>query len=209
MWLVVIALPYLWLYPGENLARPICLVLALLPPLGMVFAAASAQTHLVLGIGLASQVPILVACPELVGPRTTGAVQGLAVAVLLLGFAASCIDQTTGPNWRASPGRRLRHLLRWSDSLAGRLFVILGLVWLAMAWYVPTAVSAEQVETVRTSRVAAVALCWMAVRTVPMVPPGPAGPADSTSTDRWPWMLLLRRLTWLLALVAALLWWHG
>ena len=31
LWVVVIALPYAWLYPGERLQRPICMVLVGLP----------------------------------------------------------------------------------------------------------------------------------------------------------------------------------
>ncbi len=210
LWLVLIAVPYGWLYPGDNLSRPICIVLALLPPLGMLFTAATAHTHLVLGIGLASQVPILVACPELIGPRTTGAVQGLAVAMILLGFASSTIDQTTGPQWRASPGQRLRRLLRWPASLAGRLLVVLGFLWIAAAWYVPQTVPAEEVEAVRTGRVAAVALCWMAVRVVPMAPRPAVETPDMTPQAQRPWLtLLLPRLAWMLALVVGLVWWHG
>ncbi len=210
LWLVVVAIPYSYLYPGDNLGRPICMVLALLPPLGMVFTAATAQTHLLLGIGLVSQVPILVACPELIGPRTTGAVQGLAVAVLLLGFASSTINQTTGPQWRASPGQRLRHLFRWPDALAERLLILLGLCWLVAAWYVPEAVPVEQIESVRTGRVAAVALCWMAVRVVPMSPRRSDPTTDIPAEDGRLWTrLTLSRMAWALALVVALVWWHG
>ena len=123
MWLVVVAVPYLYLYPGENLDRPTCLLLAALAPAAMLVAAAWSPTHLLLGVGLASHVPILIACPELIGARITGSMQGLAVAVMLLGFVAATFDLATGPQWRASPGRRLRHLARWPKSWTGRLML--------------------------------------------------------------------------------------
>ena len=209
LWLVVIAVPYLYLYPGDNLSRQTCLWLAAMPPLAMLVAAMWSPTHLLLGIGLASQVPVLVACPELVGPRVNGAVQGLAVAVVLLGFVAATFDLATGPQWRTSPGQRLRHLLRWPVSWTGRLVMLLGVVWLAMAWVVPASVPADGIEAARTSRVAAAALCWMALRGVPLAV-GPMSGPRLTSTVGRPWLnLILRRMVWLLALVGAALWWHG
>ena len=209
LWLVIIAVPYLYLYPGDNLSRQTCLLLAALPPLAMLVAAVWSPTHLLLGIGLASQVPVLVACPELTGARVSGAVQGLAVAVLVMGFVAATFDMATGPQWRTSPGRRLRHLLRWPASLTGRLLLGLGVVWLAMAWVVPATVRAEDIEVARTARVAAAALCWMAVRSLPLAAGALSNSGPSSLAGR-PWLnLILRRLVWLVALVGAALWWHG
>lgn len=209
LWLVVVAVPYLYLYPGENLDRPTCLLLAALAPAAMLVAAAWSPTHLLLGVGLASHVPILIACPELIGPRITGSMQGLAVAVMLLGFVAATFDLATGPQWRASPGRRLRHLARWPKSWTGRLMLLLGILWLGAAWLVPSTVAAERVEAVRTARVVAAALCWMVVRTVPVAHVALPSSVGSPAGNR-PWMpLVQRRLLWFVTLVGTLMWWHG
>jgi len=151
LWLVAVALPFAWLYPGERLSRPICLFLVVLPPLATFAVATSGQARTLLVTGLASLVPPLVACPELLSVRVTGALQGLAVAGVLLSFIASAVDADQPGDWAP-----LRRLLRPS---ADWLVPAMGAVWLALAW-LP---GGE-----RTARVALVATTWMAVQLLPL-----------------------------------------
>ena len=210
LWSLVVALPYVYLYPGQSLSRPVCWVLALLAPLGMVVAASLARPHLILGVGLAGQLPILIACPELLGTRISGSIQGLAVAVLLLGFVVSAIDRSRA-SLDAEGKHRLKGLLPSPSSEAQVALIVLGVVWLAMAWWVDASDQQVVVERARTSRLAGAALCWIAVRTVSVSGrsfglfakravrlPGRSG--------RWQ-ILLVRRIAWATLLGVALLWW--
>ncbi len=198
LWVLVVALPYGFLYPGVGLERPVAMLLAALPPLAMVIAAIAAEAHLLLGIGLASQLPVLVACPELLGPRATGPVQGVAVAVVGLAFVAAAFDH--GQRGVGRSDTRLRRLWRLPDLAAGRLSLALGVVWLVLAWW-PADVPSERAEAVRTARVAATAVCWAAVRTLPLARVQERG----STADTW-MALLLRRMVWLGLGVGALLW---
>ena len=153
LWFVVVALPYLWLYPGERLSRPICMALVFFPPLACLFVASSGQTRTLLATGLGGLVPPLVACPELLADRVTGAVQGLAVAGLLVSFIASTVD---AERQEPAAGERLRAVLRPGGDW---LVPALGAVWLALAWF-----GGDD----RTPRVAVVATAWMAVHLVPL-----------------------------------------
>ena len=155
LWFVVVALPYLWLYPGERLSRPVCVTLVFLPPLASLVVASSGQARTLLATGLGGLVPPLVACPELLAERVTGAVQGLAVAGLLVSFIASALDAE-----RSDPaaGERLRAILRPGGDW---LVPALGLAWLALAWF-----GGDD----RTPRLAVVATTWIVVQLVPLGP---------------------------------------
>ncbi|MCO4760000.1 MAG: hypothetical protein KC502_00730 [Myxococcales bacterium] len=152
LWAVTVAVPYLWLYPGQRLTRPVCMVLVGLPLLLTTLSAALAQARTLLVTGLGSLIPPLVACPELLGPRVTSPLQGLAVAGLLLTFIAATVDAERGK--RATANERLRSLLR-ADG--GWLLPGIGAVWLLGAWFGGPD---------RTRRVAAVAVCWVAVYSI-------------------------------------------
>lgn len=205
LWALLVALPYAWLFPGQNLARPVCIGLALAGPFGMLLAATWAETHLLLGVGLVALVPVLVACPELVGPRITGAVQGLAVAVVLIGFIAAVVDASAGPAWRVQRGQKLRRLMRRPERFDEVLLLVMGVVWLIMAWVAVGGVEVEQAERIRTARVASVAVLWMAVRVVPVT--WPSWTRTPERLGDWSG-LVLRRLPWLIIWGGVLWWWR-
>lgn len=165
LWVLVVALPFGMLYPGVALARPVAWILALLPPIGLLGAAVTADAYMLLGIGLAANVPVLVACPELLGSQAAGPVQGIALAVVGLLFVVAAFDHDAAQS--GATHARLWRLWRPPASLAGRISAVLALVWLAMAWW-PTDVAVERAESVRVARVAAVAVVWVAVRRLPL-----------------------------------------
>ncbi len=196
LWLAVVAVPFAFLFPAEGLGRTVCLLLALLPPLAMAAAALTGDAVVVLYGGLLSLLPILVACPVLQGPRTTGPLQGLLVALISLGFVAQAHLWTGRKRtWSWQPLRR-----RIRDPI-DQLAIPLGLLWLGQAWLVPQ-VGVEAMESARSLRVASVAAVWLALRLVPLQGRPPS--LQGTPGERWlPW--LIRRCTWLL-LLAGLLW---
>ncbi len=199
LWAAVIAVPLGFLYPDAGLDQPACLVLACLAPVGMIAAALSGTATAVLGVGLAGLVPLLIACPELQGPRTTGPLQALLVGLLAVGFTAVAWAQTSQ---RTQPGLTLRRLAVWPRDHVERLLILLGMLWLAEAWLV-RGLEAQATEGARAARVAGVAVCWLAVRLVPLR--GDLPELDPHAPrDRWP-MYAGRRVAWL-ALCTGLLW---
>lgn len=195
LWAAAVGVPYAFLWPEAGLDQSACLMLAALAPVSLVLAAATGEATAVLAAGLLGLVPVLVACPELQGPRTTGPLPALLVGVLTLGFVGSAWRHTGRE--QSAPLHRL-----WTSprGLAERLQWALGGMWLLLAWRVVT-VEAEASEGARAARVAGVAVCWLAVRLLPLQGPVPrpdAGP------DRWP-LYVGRRVAWLL-LCGGLLW---
>ncbi len=184
LWVVVIALPYAWLYPGERLQRPICMALVGLPPFAALLVASTGQARTLLTTGLGALIPPLVACPELLSPRVTSALQGLAVAGLIVIFIASALDAERGP--AAAVSERLRSLLRPGGNPA---VPVLGLAWASMAWFG---------EGDRVARIALVATTWMAVQLFPLG----AAPVASPTTAWW-----LRRGGLAALLLALWGWW--
>jgi len=215
VWLVAVALPYAFLYPGQALTRGVCLALAAIAPVGLLLAALAGQAPVILGVGLAGLLPVYIACPELLGPRTTGSLQGLVWAALIVLFVAAALDhpsaQPADPRAAEGAPRRvivgMAALLRRPLTRADGLLVVLGVTWLVFAWFAVGAVEAP--ARVRTARLAAAALCWIALR---MLPIGGAGVrVDSVSPlvllpprreDRWQ-AIVARRLVWLVMLAAA------
>lgn len=170
LWAVVVALPYGWLYPGERLTRPICVALALLAPAAGVWTATTGQARTLLATGLGALVPPLVACPELLSERVTGAMQGLLVAGLLLSFIAAALDADQGVG--ASANARMRALLRLRGLGLSQGVVLpgVGIAWLLLAWLPEQPHLATGAEAARTVRVAAVAATWALVLLVPLRP---------------------------------------
>ena len=201
LWAVVVLVPAALLFPEHGLDRPIVQLMGALPLFAMLAAAASLQPHLLLGIGLAAQVPVLVACPQLLGPRAAGPVQALTIAVVTLLFVASCLDLDVvgGKVGKIQAPGRLRRLLRWPRRRSDQVLVVVGAAWLLLAWQVGE-VPAERAEKLRTARIAAATLCWVAVQSLAVAPRGPS--IDTPTT------LLLRRSVWL-GLLTAAWWWLG
>ncbi|GEM_PF-3297353 len=200
LWVISIALPCAFMFPDGGLHRPVTWALAALAPVAMIVAAASAQPQLVFGVGLASHLPLLVACPDLLGPRVVGPIQGLAVAVLILGFAAAAFDSTPGRAERVPVVQRFARLFRWPQAPHRRLVAALAVAWAVLAWSVlehDTAVAEPQ----RAVRVAAVALCWMAVVRVPLQRPA----ATDVSVDAVGG-ILVRRGVWVALAIGAWVW---
>jgi hypothetical protein len=220
LWAVVVAVPYALIFPEHGLSRPVVMVLAVLPPIGMFVAAMAGQPQLLLGVGLGAHLPMLVASPQLLASRTAGAVQGVTVAVLVLLFVATSFDMVRTvreQTVRVPVQGRLRRLLRWPEQRSGQAAVLLGALWLVIAWWVDAGAntsgasatganaiqtfSTTKLEALRTTRVAAVALCWMAVQMVPLSRPVSAtGPRDTVTS------LLLRRAVWFSLMAAGWLW---
>ncbi len=206
LWLTVVGLPFAFLYPDEGLDRRVCMVLALLAPVGVLAAVPSGEAPVLLGAALGGLVPILVACPALHGARTSGPVQGLWLAIVLLGLVRAVWNHDAQGQNEAD----LRRLARFGQggklALADRLVLLLAPLWLALAWRVGD-LAVEQAEAARSARLAGAALCWMAVRLVPVRGELPGLDASGGVGDRWP-LWLGRRLSWL-ALFGGLLWlWH-
>lgn len=214
LWLTVVAVPFAFLYPGDGLERPVCLLLALLAPLLLLLASASGEATLLLGAALAGLVPVLVACPTLHGPRTSGPVQGLWLTLVLLGLVRAVWnhndawnqdgawnqDETLRSSWTVATTAHareadLRRLWHWPEGLPARLLVVLAPLWLTVAWLAaPTA--GDQQESARATRLVAVLLLWLAVRLVPLAGPLPGLDVRGGVRDRWP-LWLGRRLCWL------------
>lgn len=202
LWAVVVAAPYVVLFPEHGLNRPMLMALASMPLVAMLVASASGQPQLLLGIGLAAQLPILVACPPLLGPRAAGAIQGVTIGVLILLFVAGCFDIEALADGSVRPVKgfsRLRRLLVWPTTNSGRLVVVLGCVWLAIAWWVGDE-NAVKPDKLRATRTAAVALCWMATQSLAIGRWSPARQADT------PVAMVLRRLVWCALVLGAWLW---
>ncbi len=200
LWGVVILLPFAWLFPGERLARPVCVGLVALGPVATLLVASSGQAQTLLVTALGALVPALVACPELLAPRVRGPVQGLAVAGLLVALIASALDaerqgaavdgapHTLRPP--LDPALRMRALLRPDGGL---LLPALGALWLAMAWFAPGP---------RTVQVAMVAATWMLVFAVPL---GARRVAATTQPPAASWWVA--RAGGAVALIALWRWW--
>lgn len=210
-WLTLVAVPYAFLYPDEGLDRPVCLTLAVLTPLGLLAAAGLGQATLVLGAALAGLVPILVAVPALHGVRTAGPVQGLLLALVLLGLLRAAWNHEA-VHVREADLRRLARLPRgaWPlqvvpGSPAFAELAILGVAaaGLAMAWRVGP-LAGEQVESARAARVALMLLIWLGIVLIPLRRSLPGLDAAGGLRDRWP-VWLGRRLSWVGLLGG--LWW--
>ena len=196
LWLAVAAVPAAFLHDDE-LLTPAVAVLLWACPVGLLIASLSGEALAVLGAGLTGLLPVLIACPGLQGARTTGAVQGLLVAILTLGFVAAAWrhphpDQTDPP--------ALRRLLPRQPDLGALLTWLIGALWLGLAWF-PAGVDVSQAAPARAVRVAGAAVCWLALRLLPL---------GQTSRDlaiqrSGPLSFLGRRTLWLV-LLAGLLW---
>ena len=205
LWLTVVAVPFAFLYPQEGLDRPVCLVLALLSPVGVVAAVPSGEATMLLGAALGGLVPILVACPALHGARTSGPVQGLWLAILLLGLLRAVWNHDVAGQEEADLRRLARFWPVTTLPLADRLVLLLAPLWLTQAWLVGA--FTEEVEVARAARLAGVAVCWMAVRMVPIHGALPILDGSGPVSDRWS-LWLGRRLSWL-GLFGGLMWlWH-
>ena len=156
LWLTVVAVPFAFLYPEEGLDRRICMALALLSPVGVLAAVPSGEATMLLGAALGGLVPILVACPALHGPRTSGPVQGLWLAILLLGLLRAVWNHDSLGQNEADLRRLTRVWQGGKLALADRLVLLLAPVWLALAWRVGE-IAADQVESARAARLAGAA----------------------------------------------------
>lgn len=196
LWLAVAAVPAAFLHDDEVLT-PAVEVLLWACPAGMAIAALSGEALAVLGAGLTGLLPVLIACPGLQGARTTGAVQGLLVAILALGFVAAAWRHPHPVEAKSPPLRRLLPRQRDPGAL---LTWLLGAIWLGLAWF-PAGVDVSQASASRAVRVAGVAVCWLAVRLLPLAQPSvlPAAPRSAL------WAILGRRALWLV-LLGGLLW---
>jgi hypothetical protein len=189
LWIAVALVPWLWLWPDGGTERPVCVALLAAGPLALLLATVHGDAVAVLAVGLCAPVPLLVACPALLAPPVQGPVQGLALAVIVLGFVASA--------WRVQrPQAPLPRLLQWPAGLPERVVAGLGVAFVALAW-----LQDGTAEDARARKVAAAALAWLAVRRLPL-----AGevPGAHGHRDRWP-LYGGRRLAWLL-LLGGLLW---
>ncbi len=206
LWLTVVAVPFGFLYPEEGLDRLVCLGLALLTPVGVLAAVPSGESTMLLGAALGGLVPILVACPALHGVRTSGPVQGLWLAMVLLGFLRAVWNHDVQGQTEADLRRLSRSWHPGKMPLADRLVLLLAPIWLVQAW-MWSEPAGEHTEASRAARLAGAALCWMAVRLVPIRGDLPSADGLGPVGDRWP-LWLGRRLSWL-ALFGGLLWlWH-
>lgn len=174
LWLVVVVLPLLLLWPDYGPTQPVQWGLCALTPVGLLFAGMSGQPLAVLGFGLLCLMPALVACPELLGPRATGPLHALLVAVLVVGLVASTWRAswapTTSPHRAGGPG--LTRLWSRPRGSTATLTVAWGLLALALAWRLPE-LAHDDPEHVRAIRVAAAAVGWMALRRMAVADPGP------------------------------------
>lgn len=212
LWAVAVGLPYVLLFPEQGLNRPIVAAMALLPPMAMLAASLARAPQLLLGVGLASQVPVLVASPVLLGPRTSSAMQALTIGVLTLLFVAACFDVRTNADGDVVPvvgTTRLRRLFRWPEEMPTRVALGLAAVWLLMAWWVDAPTS-DRGAALRTSRTAMVAVLWTMTMALPVGLQRDAGRVPRFERPgRLPESvvtLLLRRAVWVGLLVGALLW---
>ena len=148
LWLTVVAVPFAFLFPDEGLDRTVCLVLALLAPLGVLAAVPSGEATLLLGAALGGLVPILVACPALHGARTSGPVQGLWLAIPLLGLLRAVWNHDAQGQNEADLRRLARVWQGGKLTPQERLVLFLAPLFLALAWQVGGAVAAQSAEAV-------------------------------------------------------------
>jgi hypothetical protein len=190
LWSAAALVPFLWLWPDGGTDRWVCIALLAAGPAGVLLALLQGDAVSVLAVGLGAPVPLLVACPTLLAPPAQGPVQGLVLAVIVLGFVTSA--------WRVQrPQAPLPRLLRWPAGLPERVVAGLGVAFVALAW-----LQDGTAEDARARKVAAAALAWLAVRRLPL-----AGevPGAHGHRDHWPlyggrrlaWVLLLGSLLWL------------
>ena len=204
VWLTVVAVPYGFLYPEEGLDRPICLLLAGLSPLGVALAALAGEATIVLAAALAGLVPMLVACPALHGPRTSGPVQGLWLALVLIGLVRAVWNQEAAGQKEADLRRLWPYARPTWRVLSRQVPDLLLPLWLLVAW-LPPPQAADQAEAARGVRLLGALLCWLAVRLVPLRGELPGLDAAGRMRDRWPlwrgrrasWLALFAGLTWL------------
>jgi hypothetical protein len=169
LWVAVVVLPLVLLWPEFAPMQSVQWGLCGLAPVGLLIAGLSGQPLAVMGFGLLCLMPVVVACPELLGPRATGPLHALLVAVLVLGLVAS----TWRANWAAtSPSQHgvspsLARLWSRPRGLAPTLTLAWGVVALAMAWQLP-ALPLDDPEHARATRVAAAAVSWVALRRLPL-----------------------------------------
>ena len=199
LWAAEAAVPFGFLWPDDGLDRPASAVLLAAGPVLVAAAALTGEALALLGAGLCGPLPLLVACPLLVGPRALGPVQGLAHAALALGLVAACwrIERPHASLWTLLPRPTRPALI----TVAAGLTWALGALFMAVAWFGAVLPIAD--EGARAVRVAAAALCWLAVRRIPLRPVPAAGRTD-VSGERWP-LRLGRRLAWS-GLCGGLLW---
>ncbi|MSP90612.1 MAG: hypothetical protein EXR79_02220 [Myxococcales bacterium] len=199
LWAAVAAVPYAFLWPDDGLDRPAVGLLLAAGPVLLGATALSGEALAVLGAGLCGPLPLLVACPILVGPRALGATQGLLHAALALGLIAACwrVERPQTSLWSMLP-RPSRLLL---DAAPAGLTWALAALFMGIAWFGVALAAAD--EGARAVRVAAAALCWLAVRRVPLRPDTHVRRAAG-GAETWP-LRVGRRVAWV-GLCGGLLW---
>lgn len=185
LWALAILLPLLFLYPKDGTDLPAVWWLAALQPLAVLGVAATGQPLLVLGVALGGLLPVLVACPALTGPRTTGLPPALAIAAGALAVVHAGLRAA-----RPLP-TDLRRLLAFPTAPRERFLVGLLLLWLVLALWLPDgAGEALRPERARAVRAGLAGGLWLAVAVVPL-----AGETPAEGRDRWS-SYAIRRAIW-------------
>ncbi len=200
LWLATVAVPFAFLYPDAGLQQPVCWALALCGPFALLCTALTGEVNAVLAAALLGPVPIVVAAPDLHGPRTTGPAQAILLVILVFGLLSAAWKVPSSADHKPAP---LRALLHGPTTFVQPLQWLIGAIWLVQAFWVHNLADAD-FERARATRVAGVTVCWVALRLLPLrgeveVAQGPR--------DGWP-AYAVRRLAWG-ALLGSLLWlWH-
>lgn len=197
LWLAAVAVPFAFLYPDAGLQQPVCWALALCGPFALLATVLTGEANTVLAAALLGPVPIIVAAPELHGPRTTGPAQAILLVILIFGLLSAAWKSPRADGRTPPP---LRGLLHWPSTFIQPLQWLVGVIWLVQAFWVHNLADAD-IERARATRVAGVAVCWSALRLLPL---RGSAPAAQGPRDGWP-AYALRRLAWV-ALFGSLLW---
>lgn len=186
VWALAVLLPLLFLYPADGTDQRAVVWLVVLQPLAVLAAAASGQALVVVGVALGGLLPVLVACPALTGPRTSGLWPALAIAAAALLVLRTGLLAMVG----SAPTDLLR-LLRWPSAANERLLGGLLVLWLLLALWLPDGVGeALRFERARAVRVGLAGAVWLAVAVVPL-----AGETPAEGRDRWS-SYAIRRTIW-------------
>lgn len=193
LWALAVAVPAASLWPEHGLNRPVLWLLLVAAPVGALVAATSGKAWTTLCTGLVGCVPPLVACPALARPPADQPWSGLWVALAAL----AAIDAALAHDPQAVP---LRRLLKWPQRGRDQILAVLGVAWLALAWFGPAATATTgSLASGRALRVGGAAVCWS------LVAGASAGRTDHPNAAGGLLGLTLRRGGWL-ALIGGLLW---
>ena len=191
VWGLVVAVPVAALWPAASLLRPVVWALVGATPVIALVSALAARPWTTLCAGLVACVAPLVACPALDKPGVDRPWSGLWVALAVLGAVDAALAREPG-------AVSLRRWVRWPVARGERFLAALGVLWLAIAWFGPSAALTAPAHA-KALRVAGAAVCWSVV-------------AGTVATQRAPATgklalpaLAGRRMAWL-ALVGGLLW---